>query len=337
MNLLKQRGRLPKKLQEFTSGGGGVSQVQEEENFCCVAAKRKTARRRGFGQRPGGQAYRRRPCFHLKAKRLSAPKGKAPRCPFASAPYRLRDYRMCEIHCAIMGYMQGRGKKRGTMDAPQQVGARFIAPRTVANAPPHQTGHNALAARRPPHRPNAPDGGGNTDGGDGNDAGAINRSTSPLKRLPATAGRRKTKHRFVFRSRKLPVGLRRGKAVLRLSASAPYVMTHHRRVEIHCSIMGYMHGWGGKRGAMRMWNGCARRAWQFALRPFWMRSRACRRRRMCWWSKVRAAFACRWARKVIAHNAEQFTAPPGRLPRPTPQSTAGRARPRAAAGRAAWW
>ena len=194
-----------------------------------------------------------------------------------------------------------------------------------------------LPRAAPPHRPNAPDGGGNTDGGDGNDAGAINRSTSPLKRLPATAGRRKTKHRFVFRSRKLPVGLRRGKAVLRLSASAPYVMTHHRRVEIHCSIMGYMHGWGGKRGAMRMWNGCARRAWQFALRPFWMRSRACRRRRMCWWSKVRAAFACRWARKVIAHNAEQFTAPPGRLPRPTPQSTAGRARPRAAAGRAAWW
>ena len=137
------------------------------------------------------------------------------------------------------------------MDAPQQVGARFIAPRTVANAPPHQTGHNALAARRPPHRPNAPDDGGNTDGGGGRmralPPSRLRRaSTSPLKRLPATAGeavlrlsasalpprgrltfgplsegRRKTKHRFVFRSRKLPVGLRRGKAVLRLFRLRP--------------------------------------------------------------------------------------------------------------------
>ena len=58
------------------------------------------------------------------------------------------------------------------MDAPQQVGARFIAPRTVANAPALQTGHNALAARRPPHRPNAPDDGGNTDGNATNAPGA---------------------------------------------------------------------------------------------------------------------------------------------------------------------
>ena len=70
-------------------------------------------------------------------------------------------YGVAARYCALMGYIQGWGRKRGTMDAPQQVGARFIAPRTVANAPPHQTGHNALFARRaeggrPSHRPNVP-------------------------------------------------------------------------------------------------------------------------------------------------------------------------------------
>ena len=82
----------------------------------------------------------------------------------------------------------------------ERVGARFIAPRTVANAPPHQTGHNAPAARRPPPRtaqtprtaaetpmatPQTPRARRGTwtakkpDGGDGRDAGAMNRSTSP--------------------------------------------------------------------------------------------------------------------------------------------------------------
>ena len=69
-------------------------------------------------------------------------------------------------------------------------------------------------------------GSGKTDDCDGCDAGAMNRSTSPLKRLPAPAG----------------------EAVLRLFASAPYGSILRRRGAIYCALMGYIQGWGGKRG-----------------------------------------------------------------------------------------
>ena len=69
-------------------------------------------------------------------------------------------------------------------------------------------------------------GSGKPDGCGGHDAGAMNRSTSPLKRLPAPAG----------------------EAVLRLFASAPYGSSLHRRGEIYCAIMGYIQGRGRKRG-----------------------------------------------------------------------------------------
>ena len=71
-------------------------------------------------------------------------------------------------------------------------------------------------------------GSGKTDDCDGCDAGAMNRSTSPLKRLPAP----------------------KAKAALWLSASATYMPPPHRRGAIHCALMGYIQGRSRKRGAM---------------------------------------------------------------------------------------
>ena len=75
-------------------------------------------------------------CSTSPLKRLPTPAGKAMLCLSASVPYGGDAVCRGAIHCALMGYIQGRGMKRGTMDAPQPVDA--LPPSPPAAAPPRR-------------------------------------------------------------------------------------------------------------------------------------------------------------------------------------------------------
>ena len=74
--------------------------------------------------------------FHVAAKAAPTPAAKAALCLSASVPYGGDAACRGAIHCALMGYIQGRGMKRGTMDAPQPVDA--LPPSPPAAAPPRR-------------------------------------------------------------------------------------------------------------------------------------------------------------------------------------------------------